>query len=84
MRLGNGKVLYASFGLNLDVAPVQSFSIPVELPNEKYLLEIPQGSSIHVEGTIDSFDDDNTPVIKDVVVTRLPYSSEGHPFSEHQ
>ena len=72
---GKVTVLYASFGLNLDLAPVQSFSIPVELPNNSYLLQIPQGTHIHVEGTIEGFDADNTPILKDAVVTRLPYET---------
>jgi hypothetical protein len=83
-RPGNYTVLYAAFGLHLDLAPVQSFSIPVELPNSSYLLQIPQGSPIHVEGTIESFDAENTPILKDVVVTRLPYAREKTPNSRHQ
>jgi hypothetical protein len=78
------RVLFASFGLNHDFAAIQMIAIPLEPPKDNSLLQFPIKWPIHVEGTIASFDADNTTVLKDVVVTRLPYSSKGSPFGEHQ
>ena len=77
-------VLFASFGLNHDLAAIQMFAIPLEPPKNNSLLQFPIKSPIHVEGTIESFDDENTPVLKDVVVTRLPYVNGATSISKHQ
>lgn len=61
------------FGLDETVSLPGNFFVPVDLPKNKLLLQLPIGSRIHVDGVIDSFIVDAAQ-LKDITVEVVPDS----------